>query len=312
MCVGCRGSLSLGWDWGFRLRPASWAHIVGTSRQSRGWGFKTKTQENSWWTRKQPNQTILENVSFLKPYLIHYGFELHPATEKMDNKVNKGTRSTQRNKQGWCGNCWASFSAMQHWPAAPGLGSAHHTNPAGNPCNLGILTAQGRFTAYWKGCYQKGKRAQNKKNQQQHCLHSPALHARVPGVDRAQPQGTTPKPQTLNPPRSSSSTPRVKQLHKPLQPPKQLHTSAPTQSPLLFQAHSHREFGIWAVFSHKCHLMPRAQHNSRAMHKRELSSDKQHCTAFLTCLLHYPKVQTAKGKYPGTVWVQSKNMHYRG
>jgi len=29
----------------------------------------------------------------LKPYLIHYGFELHPKTKKIGNKVNRYTRA---------------------------------------------------------------------------------------------------------------------------------------------------------------------------------------------------------------------------
>lgn len=31
----------------------------------------------------------------MKAYLIHYGFELHPATEKVENKVNKCKRTQQ-------------------------------------------------------------------------------------------------------------------------------------------------------------------------------------------------------------------------
>lgn len=187
-----------------------------------------------------------------------------------------------------------------------GVCSSHQS--CRKPMQLGNSDSTERFTAYW-GTATKRKKG-TKQEPAATLSASPALHARVPAVDRAQPQGTTTKPQTWNPPDLPLNT-QCETAAQTTPTPTQLHTSAPTQSPLLFQAHSHREFGIWAVFSHKCHLMPRAQHNSRAMHKRELSSDKQHCTAFLTCLLHYPKVQTAKGKYPGTVWVQSKNMHYR-
>lgn len=59
LCVRSRGSLSLGWDWGFRLRPASWAHIVRTSRQSRGWGFKIEIKDKQFMIKEttKSNQT---------------------------------------------------------------------------------------------------------------------------------------------------------------------------------------------------------------------------------------------------------------
>lgn len=57
----------------------------------------------------------------MKPYLIHYGFELHPKTEEIDNEVNKymkAYKGTSRNSAEIIPDCFGQvrYSIDQHSP----------------------------------------------------------------------------------------------------------------------------------------------------------------------------------------------------
>lgn len=163
----------------------------------------------------------------MKPYLIHYGFELHPATEKVENKVNKSKRAQQ-------GPSRAGVET-----AGPVLVKCSNTLLV-NSCRIGDLLitpilqethATGEFLqnreeihSILKGLLPKGKEKtkghRTRRTSSNTVCIPPALHARVPGVDRApevasDPRGQLPnsfgvKAGLLNPPKYSNSISVVK------------------------------------------------------------------------------------------------------